>query len=110
MPEDREVEITLYQMKQLHEEQGKRIEKHSAILANHDEILDKHSEILLGMRETSKETRDATVAMKDILEAWNSTQGFLRGAKAIGTLARWIFVTGVAISAIVYFLKTGMWK
>ena len=48
-------------------------------------------------------------AIRELLEAWNAAKGAVKVIYVIGTVIKWLVVTGVALSAITFFLHNGTW-
>lgn len=54
-----------------------------------------------------EEIKSDLKAVKELLDAWKNMKGFIRTMQIIGSVAKWITVTGAAFAAIWYWLHGG---
>jgi hypothetical protein len=64
-----------------------------------------HNDAIEGLKAMHADIK----AMRDIIEAWNTAKGFVVMMQLAGTLLKWVFTVGLAVTALMYFLKTGSW-
>lgn len=76
---------------------------------NHSEDLQKQRDELSQLCHDVAEIKETLDSVKDLLEAWKNAKGAVRVIYILGTTVKWLVVVGVSISAIIFFLKNGVW-
>ena len=63
------------------------------------------SDRLTNIENDIKSMKDDVCAMKDILETWNNTKGFVTTIKIISKVAVWIGITSAAFTGIYHAIR-----
>lgn len=69
-------------------------------LANTAAELADTKNVMYMLQEDMQATKEAVLAMKEMLDVWNNTKGFVRTLQVLGSVAKWLLAMGVTVGAI----------